>query len=294
MEAFKSVDEKNLKKVFRSDGQGDWHRWKTGDAKTAEGISKSSHYKRARHAPSFPKIGTNSAPDDKTNFEVGEHDEVLIPQNIAKKKFHHWREAMAHGEAEKIQNAPKKKPTPAKADGAQEEKTSLPAGWHEMVEPDTDKKYYFHDATGETRSSPPPVADNNGRKAFISAGKFDGKREGYYFGSGQSGIGYYLDIKLAQPEEIDPMIGTTMQPLEKKEVVPIVTMSSKKIAKRRAEYGASLMEVIARSISEHAKKHPALHPKGATPPVVVKQVKPSKKGVAPPRPPPIEWQTLRK
>jgi ribosomal RNA-processing protein 1 len=45
-------------------------------------------------------------------------------------------------------------------------------------------------ATAQLTASPEPISSG---EQFISAKKFTGKKEGYFFGSGKQGLGYYLD-----------------------------------------------------------------------------------------------------
>ena len=336
MDAFKSVDSKNLKKVYRSDGQGDWHRWRSGEGKNAAGTVKSNQYKRARHAPAFPKIGTNSAPDDASNLHVGAHDQVLIPENVARKKHRHWREELMEKEAEekkqmqeqaqvavsgKVSEVEENKAKPlvnAVNEDDNGKRLALPAGWHEMKEPDSGNVYYFNASTGETATSRPTL---NTEPSFIDAKQFQGSKPGYVFHVGDAGLGYYKDrdhesvpnaatgedsqkVKDKDKEpvrDVDPMIGTTLQPMDRAEPAPVV--SSKKMKKKRAQYGETLMDVVTRSLSEYsAKHHPAILPQSQPKPrnnLAVNAGSPLpaawlRRAVPPPRPPPIQWQVLRK
>ena len=322
MDAFKSVDDKNLKKVYRSDGQGDWLKWRSGEGKKAQGTVKTNQYKRARHTPAFPKIGTNAAPDDASNFQVGSHDDVLVPENVVRKKHRHWREVLMEKEAEEKKRREstevdaKEEQVSPQLPQSQPQSQSLPPGWHKMTEPETGNLYYFNSNTGETSTTLPNSQEQDlqtePQQQFIPAESYSGSKEGFVFKAGDLGLGYYAD-KRSQPQDtakepvhippppppIDPMIGTTLQPNERRE--PAAALTPKKLAKRKAKYGESLMDVVTRSLSEYAASHPALRPapvqsgqQSATNPAPPSMRHPAGRAVPPPRPPPIQWQTLRK
>lgn len=62
------------------------------------------------------------------------------------------------------------------------------------------------DASSEANVSSEPAPDPEGEfagDAFISASAFSGRKEGYYFGKGAQGLGYYADVASSSTDRVD-------------------------------------------------------------------------------------------
>lgn len=192
-------------------------------------------------------------------------------------------------------------------------KVVLPEGWHEMTEPGSNKVYYFNASTGETSDTVPTATAENAAEnktietAFIPSAKFTKAKPGYIFTAGPQGVGYYLD----KPEDKslqsnttakqqDPLIGTTYQPLEKLEPEKALKRIPPRIERRKkATYASNFMDVVANSLSQYTEKqNPVTFGVGgngvAQQNAIRNNTMQQKRNIAPPKPPPVMWQTMSK
>uniref|UniRef100_A0A6S8EDI8 WW domain-containing protein n=1 Tax=Aplanochytrium stocchinoi TaxID=215587 RepID=A0A6S8EDI8_9STRA len=291
MDAFKSVDEKNLNKVYRSDGQSDWMKWNQGaEGKNQQAKAKGGVYKKSRHTPAFPKLGTSTNTDarDDSNYKVGWHEKVLVPELETDRKKHVNR-AKEHLQKEEEKERElielKRKRQESQSDAGESliqskiPKLNLPPGWVSLVEPDTGKEYYFNQSTGETKYTHPAAnqtVDNlqpgkdkqpivTGTSSFILSKDFAGAKPGYVFKRGSRGVGYYPDtepksISVVRTGVSGAKISTTSVPDPGNTMTKTKTKMKKNNknihnSNPQQTYAASLMDVASNALSKfHAKQ----------------------------------------
>jgi len=230
MEAFKAVDQKNLNKVYQGDGQSDWLNWKAGEKK-----SKSAAYKNSRHIPAFPKLGTRTNTDakDDSNYQVGAHDRVLAPSEIAVKPKN------LYGAKEHLKREEEKEREIRELKRKREEDEIAREKFQKLQSNSTDNNYSRVDAQHQTSTA-------RSQHEFIPSESFKGMKEGYAFKTGSKGLGYYSEVS---PSTKDENIGSGSGAN-----TPVLVEAKKpkrKLPKRRAQdvYAASLMDVAANAIS---------------------------------------------
>ncbi|GAX74779.1 hypothetical protein CEUSTIGMA_g2226.t1 [Chlamydomonas eustigma] len=95
----------------------------------------------------------------------------------------------------------------------------LPAGWAEAKDPATGVTYYFNAGTGQRQWERPAGASSSPaavpqQQQFIRSTAFAGRRPGYIFKMGDSGLGYYMDTPLhlqgPRPYRPIPSVGPTV------------------------------------------------------------------------------------
>jgi hypothetical protein len=108
---------------------------------------------------------------------------------------------------------------------------------------------------------------------FIAADAFQGKRQGYYFGTGEEGLGYYRDIRQKRPTRVQD--SNSSKPLSEIKLRPDAIEREEEIAK---ETGAPLIEEVE---VEEIKEKEFLGPNDFTPAVSSSKKLPAEKAHLP-------------